>query len=187
MTEQFAHLTEAVFIGAALAMDAMAASVALGASNRERFTWQKIAITAGTFGFFQFLMPLIGFIGSSFAEKIVQNYGSIVAGILLILIGGKMLFDKAEDEKKSFSISKVLLLGVATSIDALLVGVSFRCLHRTSIIADITVIGIVTAIISLAGCLAGRCSGKFLGKHCGTVEYVQNVSTLRGWQRCPPN
>lgn len=169
MTVTFANLTEAVFLGAALAMDAMAASVALGASNRERFNWQKIAVTAGTFGFFQFLMPLIGFIGSSFAEHLVQNYGSIVAGILLILIGGKMLFDKAEDEKKTFSISKVLVLGLATSVDALLVGVSYRCMHRCDIIADITVIGVVTAIISIAGCLAGRCSGKFLGKHCGIL------------------
>ena len=164
-----AIITEAVFIGVALAMDALAASVALGAAGRKSFDWRKIAITAGFFGFFQFLMPLIGFIGSSFAEHLVYNYGSIVAGVLLILIGGKMFFDKADDSddgKKSFSLQKLFVLALATSIDALLVGVSFRCLHRTSIIADIIIIGVVTALISAAGCLAGRWSGKLLGKHC---------------------
>ena len=163
-----AIITEAVFIGVALAMDALAASVALGAAGRKSFDWRKIAITAGFFGFFQFLMPLIGFIGSSFAEHLVYNYGSIVAGVLLILIGGKMFFDKADEEgsKDTFSLQKLLVLAIATSIDALLVGVSFRCLHRTSIIADIIIIGAVTALISAAGCLAGRWSGKLLGKHC---------------------
>ena len=163
-----AHATEAVFIGVALAMDALAASVALGAAGRKSFDWRKIALTAGFFGFFQFLMPLIGFIGSSFAEHLVYDYGSIVAGILLILIGGKMFFDKADEEgsQDSFSLQKLLVLAIATSIDALLVGVSFRCLHRTSIIADIIIIGAVTALISAAGCLAGRWSGQLLSKHC---------------------
>ena len=161
------NIAEAVFMGAALAMDAMAVSVALGASGRKSFDWKKIALTAATFGFFQFLMPLIGFIGSSFAEHLVRNYGNIIAGVLLILIGGKMFFDKADDESQQFSIPKLLVLGLATSIDALVVGVSYRCMHRCDIIMDLVIIGVVTFIISLIGCLAGRWSGKLLGSHCG--------------------
>ncbi len=162
----WANIAEAVFLGAALAMDAMTVSVALGASGRKAFDWKKIILTAGTFGFFQFLMPLIGFIGSCFAEHLVYNYGSIVAGVLLILIGGKMFFEKADDESQAFSIPKLLVLALATSIDALVVGVSYRCMHRSDILWDLVIIGVVTMFISLMGCLAGRWSGKLLGNHC---------------------
>ena len=160
------NFLEAVLLGGALAMDALAASVALGAANRRRFYWSRILLTAGAFGFFQFFMPLIGFYISGFAEKIVHQYGNWIAGLLLIVIGGKMFFDGSDDRPHAFSVKQLFILALATSIDALFVGVSYRCMLRSSIFMDVLVIGIVTLLISAAGCLLGRWSGKLLGKHC---------------------
>ena len=157
---------EAVLLGVALAMDALAVSVALGSTQRRRFTWDKIAITAAFFGFFQFFMPVLGFYGSSFAENIVADYGRWVAGVLLMLIGIKMFFEQEENDRKKFSLSQLTVLAIATSIDALLVGVSFRCLHRSGIILSALIIGIETWFLSGCGCLLGRWSGRLLGKHC---------------------
>ena len=157
---------EGVLLGAALAMDALAASVALGAAGRRSFAWTRVLITAGFFGFFQFLMPLIGFLGSSFAEKLVHSCGNWIAGILLIGIGAKMFFDRDNAEAMKFSLPRVTTLAIATSIDALVVGVSFRCLERTGIIPELLIIGVVTFLISAAGCLIGRWSGKLLGNRC---------------------
>lgn len=165
----WSNFIEAVLMGSALAMDALAASVALGAANRRRFYWTRIALTAGTFGFFQFFMPLIGFYASSFAEKVVNQYGSWITGLLLIGIGSKMFFDGRDERVRAFSFKQLFILALATSIDALLVGVSYRCMQRGSVWWDVIVIGIVTMLISAAGCIVGRWSGKLLGKHCAVL------------------
>ena len=165
----WAILVESVLLGAALAMDALAASVALGAAGRRDFRWVRIALTAGFFGFFQFMMPLVGYLATGFAESIVSNYGKYVAGVLLIGIGGKMFFDRDNAEAMKFSLARLTTLAFATSIDALLIGVSFRCLHRTDILLELVIIGVVTALISAAGCLVGRWSGKLLGNHCAVL------------------
>lgn len=162
----WAILVESVLLGVALAMDALAASVALGAAGRRDFRWVRIALTAGFFGFFQFMMPLVGYLATGFAESIVSNYGKYVAGVLLIGIGGKMFFDRDNAEAMKFSLPRLTTLAFATSIDALLIGVSFRCLHRADILLELVIIGVVTALISAAGCLVGRWSGKLLGNHC---------------------
>ena len=162
----WAIFVESVLLGVALAMDALAASVALGAAGRRDFRWVRIALTAGFFGFFQFMMPLVGYLATGFAESIVSNYGKYVAGVLLIGIGGKMFFDRDNAEAMKFSLPRLTTLAFATSIDALLIGVSFRCLHRADILWELVIIGVVTAIISAVGCLVGRWSGKLLGNHC---------------------
>lgn len=169
-------LIEALLIGCALAMDALAASVALGAAGKADFNWKKITLTAGFFGFFQFFMPLAGFYGSGFIENAVQACGKWVAGALLIGIGGKMFFDRDDEKSKVFSLSKLIILAFATSIDALFIGVSYRCLHRICILPDTLVIGIVTFLISVAGCIAGRISGKHLGNHCTTLGALVLIS-----------
>lgn len=161
--------TEALLLGAALAMDALAASVALGAAGRKNFNWKRIALTAGFFGFFQFMMPLIGYMVSGLAEDLIQNCGKYVAGALLIGIGIKMFFDRNNEEAMKFSLPRLTTLAFATSIDALLIGVSFRCLHRTDIMPELLIIGIVTALISAGGCLVGRWSGRLLGNHCAIL------------------
>ena len=165
----WAILVESVLLGVALAMDALAASVALGAAGRRDFRWVRIALTAGFFGFFQFMMPLVGYLATGFAESIVSNYGKYVAGVLLIGIGGKMFFDRDNAEAMKFSLARLTTLAFATSIDALLIGVSFRCMLRAVIMLDLVIIGVVTALISAAGCLVGRWSGKLLGNHCAVL------------------
>ena len=163
------HFSEVLLLGAALAMDALAVSVALGAAQGSQFRWKNAALAVILFGFFQFFMPLAGFVGSSFAEHLIANYGNIAAGILLMIIGGKMFMDRNDETQTVFSLYKIFTLAIATSIDALLVGVSYRCLHRAEILSDALIIGAITALICAIGCLAGRWSGKLLGKHCATV------------------
>lgn len=160
---------EGFLLGVALAMDALAASVALGAAGRRDFSWVRIGLTAGFFGFFQFLMPLVGFIGSGFAGELAQLCGRWLAGGLLIGIGVKMFFDRDNAEAMKFSLPRITTLAFATSIDALLVGVSFRCLERCGIIPELLIIGVVTFMISAVGCLVGRWSGRLLGNHCAIL------------------
>ena len=157
---------EAVLLGAALAMDAVAASVALAAAGRWTFNPRRMLITAGFFGLFQCLMPLIGFYGSSWAGSLVESYGKYIAGLLLIAIGSKMFSDGESNKKLRFSLQQLLLLALATSLDALLVGVSFSFQRRTSIWLDAVIIGFVTALLAWLGCVTGRWSGKLLGKNC---------------------
>ena len=160
------YIIEAFFLGVALAMDALAASVALSASNRKNFTLSKMLMTAGAFGLFQFFMPLAGFYGSCIGEKLFHNYAKWIAGLLLIALGGKMFFDRDDEEKTTFSVGKLILLALATSIDAFLVGISYRFMNHQSIFLAVTIIGGVTFAISMVGCLAGRLSGRLLGSRC---------------------
>ena len=159
-------ILEAVLVGGALAMDAVAASVALAAAGRWTFTLRRMLLTAGLFGLFQLFMPLIGFYASSWAGDLVSSYGKYIAGILLIAIGSKMFFDGQDNKKLRFSIQQLVILAFATSLDALLVGVSYSFQHRAAIWLDVVIIGAVTFILSLLGCLTGRWSSKLLGKNC---------------------
>ncbi len=163
------NFCEAGLLGVGLAMDALAVSVALGAAERRQFTTRKILLTALFFGGFQFLMPGLGWLGGSFAGHIAQRYGRYFAGVLLLFIGTKMILERDPETPPAFGIWQLTVLAFATSIDALLVGVGYACLGRTAILADITIIGVVTAVISVIGCLAGRFSGKFLGSHCAII------------------
>ncbi len=160
------NLLEILLIGVSLSMDALAVSVALGTLERNAFTWRKIFITALFFGLFQALMPLAGWFGGTLCGDTVQNYGRIIAAVLLCGIGGKMIKDRNQEERPEFGFLPLVMLAFATSIDALLVGVGFACLGRTDIGLDITVIGLTTLVISAAGCVVGRCCGNIFGNKC---------------------
>jgi len=133
------------------------------------FTWDKIMLTAALFGIFQAMMPTIGWFGSGLFGGFVQKLGRFAAGGLLAVVAAQMLregFSKEEDPAKRIgacSLRRLIVLSFATSIDALLVGVSYACLGRTDITGDVLVIGAVTAAISAAGCIFGRLSGNKLG------------------------
>ena len=139
------------------------------ASGHALFTWDKIVLTAAFFGAFQAIMPTIGWFGSGLFGGIVQKLGRIAAGILLAVVAAQMLregFSKEEESSKRIgvcSLRRLIVLSFATSIDALLVGVSYTCLGRTDIAGDVLVIGAVTAAISAAGCVCGRMFGNRLG------------------------
>ncbi len=157
---------ESLLLGIALSMDAVAVSAALGVTHRLNFTFGKIILTAFLFGLFQALMPTIGWVSGNLCNGFVESFGKIIASALLFLIAGKMLYDcrKKEDNGKEevkekisdFSFFVLLSLAFATSIDALLVGVGFSCLQKSTILMDVTLIGITTFILAASGGFLGR-------------------------------
>ena len=164
-------------VGISLAMDALAASVALGAAERKNFTWWKILLTAFAFGFFQMLMPDIGYFAASLCGKLFVILGKVTAFLLLALLGGKMIYEavkkkkeeeneQKEEENRGFSFARLIVLSFATSIDALLVGVGYACIERGHILRDSAVIGLITFVLCMAGCTLGRIAGNKFDNKC---------------------
>ena len=155
-----------LLIGIGLSMDAFAVSLTMGL-NTSKSNRLKIALRAGIFfGLFQGLMPLIGWaLGISFTEYI-QAIDHWIAFILLGFIGGKMIYEsvKGDDEEEreiDFSYKKFLILAIATSIDALAVGVSFAFLNVSIVYAAI-IIACTTFVFSFVAVLIGRLFGEVL-------------------------
>ena len=153
---------ELFLIGVGLSMDAFAAAICQGLFMT-RIKWGH-ALTVGLyFGGFQALMPFIGWmLGSQFADRI-QQYDHWIAFILLVLIGGNMireaLFGDEEDAAQAetdlrLDHKKLFLMAIATSIDALAIGVTFAFLE-TAILPAIGIIGCTTFCISVAGVAVG--------------------------------
>ena len=153
---------ELLLIGVGLSMDAFAVSICQGISMT-KIKWGH-ALTVGLyFGGFQALMPFTGWmLGSQFAGRI-QQYDHWVAFVLLVLIGGNMIRealsgeeDEAEDAAVGAGLDhkKLFLMAIATSIDALAVGVTFAFLD-TAILPAIGIIGTTTFFISVAGVAVG--------------------------------
>lgn len=152
---------EIFFIGVGLAMDAFAVSICKGLSTR-KLELKHALICGGYFGFFQGLMPLIGYIlGIQFKSKI-ESIDHWIAFILLALIGINMIkeaIDHDEEENNpDFSFKAMLPLAIATSIDALAVGVTFAFLN-VHILYAIIIIAVTTFIISMVGVKIGHVFG----------------------------
>lgn len=164
--------TAAVFcIAFALAMDAFAVSIAAGVTLK-KITHRHTIRLAWHFGFFQFAMPVIGWSAGNTVRSFIESYDHWIAFILLLLVGGNMLreaFQKQptepeeNDPTKGFSL---VLLSVATSIDALAVGVSFSILN-ISIWFPAIIIGSIAAMCTGAGINIGRRLGasSHIGKY----------------------
>ena len=155
-----------VLIAVGLAMDAFAVSIANGMTitgNRRR----SALLTATAFGGFQMLMPAIGYLAGLSLESVISSVDHWVAFGLLAFIGAKMLFDglkkeKPQDGPADLKLRTLLVLAVATSIDALMVGLSFAFL-QTAIAVPIAVIGAVTFGLSFVGFYFGCGLGKQFG------------------------
>jgi putative Mn2+ efflux pump MntP len=167
---------EILMIGIGLSMDAFAAAVCKGLSMRKA-TIENVLIIGLFFGGFQALMPAIGyFLGKQFEEYII-SVDHWIAFVLLAFIGGKMIFDviKGDDCEDSctwqirLNIREIFVLAIATSIDALAVGISFAFL-RVQIESAVLVIGITTFILSATGVVIGN---KFGARY-------KNKATLTG-------
>lgn len=156
------HFVELIIIAVGVSMDAFAVSVCKGLSA-SRLRPKYILSAAVWFGGFQALMPLLGyFIGISFAD-FVSDIDHWIAFALLTIIGGKMIKEacqKDDDNEHTpdFSFKTMLLLAVATSIDAMAVGVSFACL-RVDIWTSVLIIGLMTGAFSAAGVFLGHMFG----------------------------
>ena len=154
-------LFEIALIAVGLSMDAFAVSVTLGLSVQKPRPVEYL-IPGIYFGFFQALMPFTGyFAGTYFAGKI-QHFDFWIAFVLLGFIGGKMIKDSfAKDDAEtapSFHFVKMLVLAVATSIDALAVGITFA-FFAINIFISILIIGLTTFCLSIVGVKIGSVFG----------------------------
>jgi putative Mn2+ efflux pump MntP len=163
-------LFEIVFIAIGLAMDAFAVSITLGLSVQK--PGLKETILPGVyFGVFQALMPAMGYLAGIYFANQIREFDHWIAFALLGFIGGKMIkdsFAKNHDGEKprdfSFAFSKMLLLAVATSIDALAVGITFA-FFNVHIAGAVAITGLTTFCISTCGVRIGSAFGtKFKSK-----------------------
>lgn len=142
-----------------VSMDAFAISIGKGLTAR-RASWREALTVALWFGGFQALMPVIGYyLGISFADLVTKVDHWIAFGLLL-LIGGNMIREALQKEEEkpadaSFGFRTMLLLAIATSIDALAVGISFAFL-QAPLWSSIAIIGVTTALFSAVGLLIGK-------------------------------
>jgi putative Mn2+ efflux pump MntP len=156
------QLITSLFLAFGLAMDAFAVSISSGITIKKPSMVNALKI-AVFFGAFQALMPVIGWLAGLGLRELISRVDHWIAFGLLCLIGGRMIYEstKARSEKSNLnplSISVLLLLSVATSIDALAAGVSLAFLEM-SIIVPVIIIGTVTFVLSFAGVFVGDKSG----------------------------
>lgn len=145
-----------------LAMDCFAVSIVSGILLK-RVRLRPMLVIAVSFGFFQALMPLLGWIGASFFSHLIEHIDHWIAFGILTFLGGRMIAESLKDEERKHeydptSLKVVLALAVATSIDALAVGVSFAFLGITqysAILSPIGIIGFVSFALSLIGLMFG--------------------------------
>ena len=156
----FLSIIELILIGISLSMDAFAVSICKGLSVGA--IKPKHMLSAGLwFGGFQALMPLIGYLLGSTFEKYITSIDHWVAFILLGIIGFNMIKESREDDEEadaSFAIKAMLVLAIATSIDALAVGITFAFL-KVDIILAVALIGVTTFLFSAAGIKIGSVFG----------------------------
>lgn len=152
------EMVEILLISIGLAMDAFAVSVCKGLAMK-KMSWKKAIIIGLYFGIFQAVMPVIGyFLGTTF-ERFITNVDHWVAFILLVGIGINMVkeaFDKeSENRNDNVDVKTMLVLSIATSIDALAIGITFACL-KIHIVMPVITIGLITFIISVIGVKIGN-------------------------------
>ncbi|MCR5664302.1 MAG: manganese efflux pump MntP family protein [Oscillospiraceae bacterium] len=186
------HFLELLLIAVGLSMDAFAVSVCKGLSVRR--LQPRHALLAGLyFGGFQFLMPVIGWLLGVRFQTLIENLDHWIAFGLLAVIGASMIreaFQKEEELNDDFGFKTMLLLAVATSIDALAVGVTFAFL-QVRILPAAGLIGVTTFLLSAVGIKVGAVFGarwksgaeiaggcililiglKILLEHLGIVEF----------------
>ena len=154
-------LIELFLIAVGLSMDAFAVSVCKGLAM-PKCTFKKAAIVGLWFGGFQALMPAIGYILGAQFQEAIASIDHWIAFVLLALIGGNMIHEALDNDEEeadaSLDVKTMFLLAVATSIDALAIGITFAFL-KVSIIPAVCFIGIVTFIISFAGVKIGNVVG----------------------------
>ena len=164
---------ELLLIAVGLSMDAFSVSICKGLTTK-RFSWRMAWVCGLWFGFFQAMMPTIGyFLGAQFQE-FIEAYDHWIAFGLLFLIGANMIreavWDEKEEDKESNSldIKTMFFLAIATSIDALAVGVSFACI-QVKLWSSVLIIGITTFLFSVLGVKIGHEFGSKYEKSAGIL------------------
>ena len=179
MDWNFLFFMNSALLGVGLAMDAFSVSLANG-MNEKKMKKSRMAYIAGVYAFFQFLMPMVGWIC---VHTIVQLFGQFqkcspwIALILLLYIGGSMIWESVKGEEeieevKKLSFAVLMLQGIATSIDALSVG--FTIADYGFVMA--LVCSIIIAVVTFAICETGLYLGKTLGtKLAGKADVLGGV------------
>lgn len=164
------NLFDIFLLAVALAMDCFAVSIVSGVIVR-RWAWRVVLSLAVLFGVFQALMPFIGWLGMKYFSSYLQSVDHWIAFGLLVFIGGKMVKESfGPEEEHCFNpcnLKTQIVLAVATSIDALAVGISFACLgYRTlpQLALPLAVIGMVSLFMSLIGYALGLRFGRIIEK-----------------------
>ena len=166
------NLIELLLIAVGLSMDAFSVSICKGLTTK-KFSWRMALVCGLWFGLFQALMPTIGyFLGAQFQEMI-EAYDHWIAFGLLALIGANMIreaLSKKEEESTNGALDfkTMFLLAIATSIDALAVGVSFACI-QVSLWSSVLIIGLTTFIFSVLGVKIGNVFGSKYEKSAGIL------------------
>ncbi|MEG2685980.1 MAG: manganese efflux pump MntP family protein [Christensenellaceae bacterium] len=170
-------LFELILIAVGLSMDAFAVAVCKGLHMTQR-NYKNCFLIALFFGGFQALMPFVGWLLGTQFERYITSFDHWIAFGLLVLIGGKMIYEalsKKDDTKgctDKISIKELFVLAIATSIDALAVGITFALLPDTNMIASSLLIGLITFGFSFAGVIIGN---KFGSKYEKKAELVGGV------------
>jgi putative Mn2+ efflux pump MntP len=160
------ELTTIIAIAVGLSMDAFAVSITSGL-GMERFRLRSALRIALFFGGFQALMPIIGYFAGLTIRSLISSFDHWIAFGLLLFVGARMIYESMsahEDEPRmnTEDISTLLMLAIATSIDALAVGLSLSFLE-VDIASSAAIIGVVTFALSFLGVLIGRRAGRALG------------------------
>ncbi|MEA4985715.1 putative manganese efflux pump MntP [bioreactor metagenome] len=167
-------IVEIIFLGLGLSFDTFAVSVSTGLLKNSIRFWQGVRV-AVVLAFFQALMPLLGWFGGTQVASYISEIDHWIAFGLLSVVGIKMIIEafKAEEDKKNNSLSfrVLVLMGIATSMDALVVGVSLA-FFEIRILQSIVIIGFITFLAAMIGMLIGKSSNKKSGKK---IEIVGGV------------
>lgn len=169
-------ILELWLLAVALAMDCFTVSIVFGVLLR-KIEWRTILVVAFLFGLFQAMMPLAGWLATNSFSSLIEDYDHWIAFGLLAFLGGKMIkesFSDDEEEEEAEAkhinprkLKTQLVFAVATSIDALAVGISFTCLGFntiSSLFLPLLIIGFVSLAFSIVGSLLGIRFGKGVEK-----------------------
>ena len=150
-----------------LGVDAFSVAIGIGAAGYKK-SWAPVLRLSLAFGIFQFVMPLVGWLAGSTVVDWIQGFDHWVAFALLVVVGGKMIwegFEEEADEEKTDQTCgwPLLVLSIATSIDALAVGFSFSLL-KTPILFPAAIIGIVCFMMTAVGMIFGKVLARIFGR-----------------------
>jgi len=178
MEWSFVFVIQSIMLGVGLAMDAFSVSLANGL-NEPKMRIRKMCLIAGVFAFFQFLMPMVGWLLVHTLVQCFKQFRVCVPWIALLLlgfIGGKMLIDSIrggeEEEAPAVGIAALLVQGIATSIDALSVGCTISDYGFLMAFVCCLIIAIVTFAICVAGLYIGKSFGTRLAGKAGSLGGV---------------
>lgn len=176
MNFNFVFFINSILLGIGLAMDAFSVSLANGL-NEPKMQKKKMFGVSGVFAFFQFAMPLIGWLCVTTIADLFSVFEKFIPWIALVLlgfIGGKMLYEgiknkDAEEPQPAVKLSALLVQGIATSIDALSVGFTIAEYVFLEALIACAIIGVLTFVICFAGICIGKKAGTKLANKAGIL------------------